>query len=273
MYQLHNVLTPQPRTRPAIWRFSNAVTALAVLAQIAIPGLLFGVPSPARALESGFQNPTTNASHGGSSSAVFAPENAYALDNVDALFDDADHHLYGGFGLAIPAGSVATGIEVAITARCLSNCDEQPLDKDFRVYLTDNGGSSWGASVPTSDFGPSYATVTLGGQADRWGREIWDAAELSDANFLVRLSNDFHDPITPPLQEPIRGVIGVDHVQVRVHYSTPNPAVGVSCGLDIALVVDSSGSIEEDELFLMQNAFEGFVDAFLPGTPSLMSVT
>ncbi|MBI3114936.1 MAG: DUF11 domain-containing protein, partial [Candidatus Kerfeldbacteria bacterium] len=46
-----------------------------------------------------------------------------------------------------------------------------------------------------------------------------------------------------------------------------------SCGLDIALVVDSSGSIEEDELFLMQNAFEGFVDAFLPGTPSLMSVT
>ncbi len=47
---------------------------------------------------------------------------------------------------------------------------------------------------------------------------------------------------------------------------------GAACGLDVALVVDSSGSIDDVELGLMKDAFGGFVDAFLPETPTQMAV-
>jgi len=49
-------------------------------------------------------------------------------------------------------------------------------------------------------------------------------------------------------------------------------ANGASCGADVALVVDSSGSVDATELGLMQTAFDGFVDAFLPATPTQMAV-
>lgn len=53
----------------------------------------------------------------------------------------------------------------------------------------------------------------------------------------------------------------------------PNPTLNASCGFDIALVLDSSGSINSTELGQMKDAFEGFVGAFLPATPTLFSVT
>jgi cysteine-rich repeat protein len=52
-----------------------------------------------------------------------------------------------------------------------------------------------------------------------------------------------------------------------------NPELENSCGIDIALVIDSSGSIGPNELSQMKTAFHGFVDAFLPNTPTQMSVT
>lgn len=53
---------------------------------------------------------------------------------------------------------------------------------------------------------------------------------------------------------------------------TPNPSLPHACGLDLGLVIDSSGSISPTELTQMKNAFTGFVDALLPGTPTQMSV-
>lgn len=53
----------------------------------------------------------------------------------------------------------------------------------------------------------------------------------------------------------------------------PNPKLNQACGLDIALVIDSSGSIDLTELSEMKNAFNGFVAELLPGTPSMFSVT
>lgn len=49
-------------------------------------------------------------------------------------------------------------------------------------------------------------------------------------------------------------------------------AGGPSCGADVVLVVDSSGSVDATELALMRDAFSGFVDAFLPATPTQMAV-
>jgi len=53
----------------------------------------------------------------------------------------------------------------------------------------------------------------------------------------------------------------------------PNPTLSNSCGIDIALVLDSSGSINSTELGQMKNAFKSFVNIFLPATPTLFSVT
>ena len=48
----------------------------------------------------------------------------------------------------------------------------------------------------------------------------------------------------------------------------PNPILGESCGLDIVLVMDSSGSINGSNLEKEKDAFKTFIDAFLPETPT-----
>jgi len=54
-------------------------------------------------------------------------------------------------------------------------------------------------------------------------------------------------------------------------YITPNPTLSSSCGLDVALVLDNSGSVGSN-LTTMKNAFKSFVDS-LAGTPTQFSVT
>ncbi len=51
-----------------------------------------------------------------------------------------------------------------------------------------------------------------------------------------------------------------------------NPALPSTCGLDIALVADTSGSIDGTELQDQKDAFNAFIDALLPGTPTNMAV-
>jgi uncharacterized repeat protein (TIGR01451 family) len=52
-----------------------------------------------------------------------------------------------------------------------------------------------------------------------------------------------------------------------------NPQPTDSCGADIALVLDSSGSIDSTNLDTMKSSFKGFVDSMLPTTPTQFSVT
>ena len=51
-----------------------------------------------------------------------------------------------------------------------------------------------------------------------------------------------------------------------------NPTLSSSCGIDIALIIDNSGSISSSELTAMKDAFKDFVDAFLPSTPTQMAL-
>lgn len=51
-----------------------------------------------------------------------------------------------------------------------------------------------------------------------------------------------------------------------------NPPRPTGCGLDIVLVMDSSGSVNSTQLNQMRTALTSFVNAFLPGTPSQMAV-
>ena len=69
-------------------------------------------------------------------------------------------------------------------------------------------------------------------------------------------------------------VVRVDDVEVVAEplEIVANPSLPNSCGLDIALVLDSSGSISTSELAQMKGAMKSFGDAFLPGTPTQFSV-
>lgn len=51
-----------------------------------------------------------------------------------------------------------------------------------------------------------------------------------------------------------------------------NPVLADTCGLDLALVLDSSGSIDNKELNKMRAAFISFADAFLPHTATQIAV-
>jgi Mg-chelatase subunit ChlD len=52
-----------------------------------------------------------------------------------------------------------------------------------------------------------------------------------------------------------------------------NPPLSSSCGgIDIALIIDNSGSISSTELTTMKNAFSGFVDAAMPSISAQMAV-
>lgn len=61
-------------------------------------------------------------------------------------------------------------------------------------------------------------------------------------------------------------------VTVSAVQSVTNPTLSQSCGLDIALVIDNSNSIDSTELSQMKTAMTGFVTA-LSGTPTEFSVT
>ncbi len=51
-----------------------------------------------------------------------------------------------------------------------------------------------------------------------------------------------------------------------------NPILDDTCGLDMVLVLDTSGSIDNNELQQMRQAFHIFVDAFIPATPTQIAV-
>jgi uncharacterized protein YegL len=67
----------------------------------------------------------------------------------------------------------------------------------------------------------------------------------------------------------LTGIIGIS---AEDQYIEPNPELPNSCGIDMVLVIDSSGSIDNIELIQMKDAYEVFIDEFLPATPTLIGV-
>lgn len=69
----------------------------------------------------------------------------------------------------------------------------------------------------------------------------------------------------------------ISHVVVRTTADEPpggvtNPPLGQSCGLDIGLIVDTSGSMNSSEMTQVKSALTGFASAFA-GTPTQFSLT
>jgi len=61
-------------------------------------------------------------------------------------------------------------------------------------------------------------------------------------------------------------------IVVPITPANPNPPLGQSCGLDIGLVVDTSGSVNATEMTQMKTALTSFATAF-DGTPTLFSLS
>ncbi|NTW89289.1 MAG: VWA domain-containing protein [Candidatus Moranbacteria bacterium] len=98
---------------------------------------------------------------------------------------------------------------------------------------------------------PADATVD-----NNWSAEIHGFTSQSNC----QNANSNHEPSA------------VKTFAVTTLQSVANPALSQACGLDIALVLDNSGSISSTELGQMKTAMKGFVDA-LAGTPTRFSVT
>lgn len=113
------------------------------------------------------------------------PSNAFADGGGNAANNDGagDRHLYYDYGMSISSGCAITGIEVRLDWWL----DDTTGDSSLGVELSWDGGSSWTAAKTDTTESTSEHTVTLGGSTDTWGH-AWTAAELSDANFRLRVT-------------------------------------------------------------------------------------
>jgi len=195
-----------------------------------------------------------------SNNSVGNPDKGWVSDNDYATFDYKNDYAEYGFPVisnptTITPGSVINGIEVLVKGKT-------NIGKDFEVSIWNASNntytSSQKATMSTSD-----STQTLGGSADLWG-ESWTVTDFSDANFKIKVDVNKDD-----------GTAYLDHVEVKIYTTEPvvtvaNPTLSNSCGLDVTLILDNSGSVGAN-LDDMKADFKSFVDT-LANTPTQFSV-
>jgi hypothetical protein len=95
-----------------------------------------------------------------------------------------DKHRFFNYGITLPSGATVKGIEVRLDSRA----DDTAGSPRMCVELSWDGGNSWTAPLATSTLSTSMRSRTLGGATSTWGR-TWTPAELSNANFRVRITD------------------------------------------------------------------------------------
>lgn len=96
-----------------------------------------------------------------------------------------DRHRFWGFALGLP-GTV-TSID-GITVRADVGMSNNGGTSVVCVELSWDGGTSWTAAKSATLGGTAVTTYTLGAVNDVWGH-TWTAAQLSTANFRIRLTD------------------------------------------------------------------------------------
>jgi len=240
-------------------------TKSALRGGLAVGLLTLVVVGRAFAANTGFLNPAAQSADTGGDNNGFevGPGNAFFnnLSFARNMNGTGDRHRYFNYGISVPAGSFINGIEVRLDWWL----DSTSGTNSMSVELSWNGGANWtAAKTNTAESTSDTNSKVLGSATDDWGHN-WTTSELSNDNFRVRVrsnssssSRDFY----------------LDWVPVKVHYTPvePNPALAQSCGVDMVLVMDSSGSISSTELGQMKTAFKAFVGAFLPSTPTQIAL-
>ena len=157
------------------------------------------VMAAAAASNTGLLSPTANApdSAGDGNGFEVNPGNAMADDTLNAVDNNSgtasstsctstarDKHRFLNYGITLPSGATVKGIEVRLDSRV----DDTAGSPRMCVELSWDGGNSWTAPIATSTLSKSMASRTVGGAANTWGRS-WTPAELSNANFRVRITD------------------------------------------------------------------------------------
>jgi len=183
-------------------------------------------------------------------------------DASASITSGSTHYLKAtNFSFNIPLGATINGIEVRVE-RGASSSSNNIYDNSVR--LTKNGVII-GADKPNSSVWTDMDTIVVyGGPSDLWGTS-WTVADINDATTGILFS-------AKRTSGGGSRTAYVDFIDMKVYYTLPNPQLSNSCGVDIVLIVDSSGSIDSTELTQMKTAFKGFVDAFLPNTPTQFAV-
>ena len=147
-------------------------------------------PSPScTAGDTGLLNPSAQAADTGGSGDGFETDPTYAFAD-DALYalnvnGPGDRHLYYDYSISIPSGCSVKGIEVRLDWWL----DSTEGTNSMSVELSWDGDTSWTTAKTDTTATTSEHTATLGGPEDAWGY-AWTVAELSDANFRVRLTSN-----------------------------------------------------------------------------------
>ncbi len=142
----------------------------------------------------GLVSPTVNSADTGGDGNGFEinPNNAYT-DGVSGVSGSAqnidgagDRHRFSGYNFNIPPNATITGIQTRLDWWL----DSTSGTNSVNVELSWNGGTSWTTAKSDTNESTSVSnTRTLGGTTDNWGH-TWTGAELSPANFRVRITTN-----------------------------------------------------------------------------------
>jgi len=247
---------------------------IVVLATMVLSLGQFSVPYKATAATTGSQSGTNFSSidFSGADHAWSNPGRAASSNNSDATVtitsssNVSEYLRVTGFGFSIPSGATIDGIQVGIER---SQTDNGGNIRDNIVKLVKNNNVVGSNKATNTNWPNSDAVATYGsGTSDLWGTS-WTVSDIND--------NDFGVVLSVGRTSGGDDTASVDHITITVHYTLPvqpvaNPTLGATCGLDIALVADTSGSINSTEMTQMKNALSAFATAF-SGTPTEFSLT
>ena len=194
----------------------------------------------------GLRGAAANAADSGGDGNGFetSPGNAQGDDTANAVDTDSgtlsstsctstgrDRHRYFNYGLALSSDATISGIEVRLDSRV----DSTSGSPRMCVELSWDGGVSWTAPLTSAALSTSMTSRTLGGTANTWGRS-WTPAELSNANFRVRVTNVANSTVRD---------FTLDWIAVRVTYqggsSEPPPPPATAAAAAASAATASSG--------------------------------
>src|SRR3990172_1239546 len=118
-----------------------------------------------------------------------------------------------------------------------------------------------------NDLSPEGSCSSLGGGVYGPWTTLTEVGTSNTATFSHTLASSTATGLRRVCMEVAQGSLGSPtnllSANDLIYYRVNNPSLAASCGLDIVLVLDSSGSIDSVELAQMKTALLGFVSAFL----------
>jgi polyhydroxybutyrate depolymerase len=137
----------------------------------------------------GFLSPAAQAADTGGDNDGFegVPTNAFVDGGGVATNNNGagDRHRYFNYNLTTPTSCNVRGIEVRLDWRLSSTIGTNSMS----VELSSDGGQTWTAMKTDTAETTAEHTTVLGSDTDTWGRS-WTAADLSNANFRLRVTSN-----------------------------------------------------------------------------------